>query len=225
MRLLESILDSIHQSIVHRWYLQLFTVFTRILLAVAFIPPSYKKILHQPFTSLPDSNPVGHYFNALQGTGFYYEFIGWAQMIAAILLLFPRTAHFGALLFLPIIANIAVLTTSVGFKGTWLLTIFMTLAATWLVTWEYDRLKPIIFENRTMNARRLPLQFLSVPLFFAAGGVAAGIAFWLIRLGNFSNYLNITGILVAIGFIFGIVVAVHMRFMKVGPLTDADELS
>ena len=133
---LEHILDSIHSSITSRWYFRLFTVFTRCILAVGFIPPSIKKILHQPFTILPDSNPVGHYFNALYDTGFYYEFIGWAQLIAAILLLFPRTAHIGALLFLPIIANIAVLTSSVGFVGTWLITIFMTLAATWLVAWE-----------------------------------------------------------------------------------------
>ena len=48
-----------------------------------------------------------HYFIALYNTGFYYEFIGWAQMIAAILLLIPRTSHIGALLFLPIVVNIA----------------------------------------------------------------------------------------------------------------------
>jgi hypothetical protein len=81
----ENVLDQIHTSITHRWYLQLFTVFTRCLLGIAFIPPSIPKILHRPFTALPDSNPVGHYFNALLQTGFYYEFVGWSQLIAAIL--------------------------------------------------------------------------------------------------------------------------------------------
>src|ERR1043166_9544932 len=99
-------LDEIHVAITRRWWLQLFTAFTRCLLALGFIPPSIPKILHRPFTILPDSNPVGHYFNALYDTGFYYEFIGWSQITAAVLLLFPRTAHIGALLFLPIIANI-----------------------------------------------------------------------------------------------------------------------
>src|SRR3982750_3823433 len=141
---IENILDGIHVSVTRRRSLQLFTVFTRILLAVAFTPPSIIKILHRPFTVLPDSNPVGHYFNALYDTGFYYEFIGWSQIVAATLLLIPRTAHIGALMFLPIIANIAVLTCSVGFKGTWLVTILMCLAATYLVAWEYDRLKPIV---------------------------------------------------------------------------------
>ena len=116
--LIQNSLDKIHGYITSNRWLQLFTVFTRCLLAVAFVQPSITKILHKPFTTLPDSNPVGAYFNALYNTGFYYEFIGWSQLTAAVLLLFPRTAHIGALMFLPIIANIAVLTTSVGFVGT-----------------------------------------------------------------------------------------------------------
>lgn len=217
---LENLLDSIHASMTHRWYLQLFTVFTRILLAVGFIPPSYKKIINVPFTILPDSNPVGHYFNALYQTGFYYQFIGWGQMIAAILLLFPRTAHLGALMFLPIIVNIAVLTTSVGFVGTWLITILMAFAATWLVAWDYDRLKPIFFAKRKQPTQKLPLQLLAVPAFFALGGLAMGGLWAAIRLGNFGNYYAVAGILGCIGLVFGLAVAVHLRFMKVGELQD-----
>ena len=96
---IESTLDKIHKKMTGNRFLQLFTAFTRILLFIGFTPPSIKKIMHEPFTSLPDSNPVGHYFKALLETGFYYEFIGWAQLIAAILLIFPRTAHLGALMF------------------------------------------------------------------------------------------------------------------------------
>jgi hypothetical protein len=219
---LEHTLDDLHVSLTRRWWLQLFAAFTRVLLAIGFIPPSYTKIIHQPFTSLPDSNPVGHYFNALYQTGFYYEFLGWGQMIAALLLLFPRTAHLGALLFLPIIANIAVLTASVGFKGTWVITILMTLAATFLVAWEYDRLKPIVFRSREQKPRRFNYQFVKIPLFFAAGGVVMGILWWIMGLGNFTNYLKITGLLVVVGAVFGLVVAVHYRFMPVGHLTQED---
>ena len=217
---LENILDGVHASITHRWYLQLFTVFTRMILAIGFIPPSYKKIMNQPFTLLPDSNPVGHYFNALYQTGFYYQFIGWAQMIAAILLLFPRTAHWGALMFLPIIVNITVLTSSVGFVGTWLVTLLMSFAALWLVAWEYDRLKPILFSTRSQPARRLPMQMIAIPLVFAvAGALMAGL--WAyIGLGNFKNYTYIAGILSLGGLVFGVTVALHLRFMKVGELLD-----
>jgi hypothetical protein len=217
----ENILDEIHTSFTNRWWTQMFAVFVRLTLAVGFIPPSIPKILHRPFTVLPDSNPVGHYFNALYETGFYYEFIGWSQLTAAILLLFPRTAHIGALLFLPIIANIAVLTTSVGFVGTWVITILMCLAATYLVCWEYDRLKPIVFRNRRDRPRKFRLQYLSIPLFFAAGGGVMGFLWWLIRLGNFSNYITIGAGLALFGFIFGLVFSIHYRYMPTGSLETA----
>lgn len=214
----EYVLDQIHTSITHRWYLQLFTVFTRCLLGIAFIPPSIPKILHRPFTALPDSNPVGHYFNALLQTGFYYEFLGWSQLIAAILLLIPRTAHLGALMFLPIIINIAVLTNGVGFKGTWLLTILMSFAATWLVAWEYDRLKPIIFQTRREQTRTLPFQHLAIPLLFGIGGAVSGLFAYLIGLGNLSNYLYVSGLLAIGGAVFGFIVSIHYRFMRIGNL-------
>ena len=220
---LENILDGLHVSLTRRRWTQLFTVFTRVILACGFIPPSIPKILHKPFTVLPDSNPVGHYFNALYQTGFYYEFIGWAQLIAALLLLFPRTAHIGALMFLPIITNVAVLTTSVGFKGTWILTILMSFAATWLVAWEYDRLKPIIFPSRVERTRSIPFQFISIPAFFAVGGAIMAFLWKLIGLGNFSNYLNIGFLLTAIGLAFGFLVALHYRFMPVGNLESRDD--
>jgi hypothetical protein len=175
--------------------------------------------MHRPFTVLPDSNPVGAYFNALYNTGFYYEFIGWSQLIAAILLLIPRTSHIGAMMFLPIIVNIAVLTSSVGFVGTWLITILMAFAAAWLVAWEYDRLKPIVFSTREDRPRRVPYQFLTIPAFFALGGVVMAVLWWLIRLGNFSNYLNVGIGLVLLGTVFGFVVVVHFRFMPVGHLS------
>jgi hypothetical protein len=217
---IQKTLDSIHSRMTSNRLLQIFTSFTRCLLAVGFIPPSIPKILHKPFTVLPDTNPVGHYFAALYDTGFYYEFIGWGQITAALLLLFPRTAHIGALMFLPIIANIAVLTWSVGFQGTWLLTIFMLLAALWLTAWEYDRLKPIVFFDRENRAKPFKYQFLAVPIFFAVGGAVMAVLWWMIGLGNFSNYVSIGFGLAALGVAFGIVVSLHYRFMPTGKLRE-----
>ncbi len=221
---LEQFLDQLHTSLTERWYFQLFTVFTRCILAIGFIPPSIPKILHKPFTVLPTTNPVGAYFNALYNTGFYYEFIGWSQIIAAVLLIYPRTAHIGALMFLPIIVNIAVLTTSVGFVGTWFITILMSFAALWLTAWEYDRFKPLIFRTRSQRTRSLPLQWVLIPLAFAAGGALMAAAWWMIRLGNFSNYLNIGIGLSIAGLIFGLIVALHYRFMPVGRLKEFDSV-
>lgn len=219
----EQSLDQIRSSVVNRRYLQIFTVFTRCLLAIGFIPPSIPKILHKPFTVLPDTHPVGAYFSALYNTGFYYEFIGWAQITAAILLLIPRTAHIGAFMFLPIIVNIAVLTTSVGFKGTWVITILMSLGAAWLTAWEYDRLKPLLFHSRKERPKRQWSHLAAFPAFFAFGGVALGAASWFIRLGNFSNYLVVGSGLAVVGFLFGAVVALHYWFMPIGELNERSE--
>lgn len=211
-------LDRIHETISASSRLQIFTAMTRVLLFAGFTPPSLVKVFNKPFTILPDSNPVGHYFNALYNTGFYYQFIGWAQLFAAVLLLFPRTAHLGALMFLPVIINIAVLTTSVGFKGTWLITILMSLAAAWLVAWDYDRLKPILFYKREEKARFLKYEFVWLPVLFALGGAAIGGIWAFVRLGNFSNYWFVTGVLILSGLIFGFVVALHHKFMAAGEL-------
>ena len=121
-------------------------------------------------------------------------------------------------MFLPIIANIAVLTASVGFKGTWLITILMCAAAAYLVAWEYDRLKPLIFATRTERPRAFKLQVLWIPAFFAAGGAVMGTLWWLIGLGNFSNYVFVDIGLIIFGAIFGVMVAAHYRSMPVGRL-------
>ena len=222
---LEKVLDTIHEKMTGNRVLAIFTIVTRLLLFVGFTPPSLVKIFNKPFTVLPDSNPVGAYFNALYNTGFYYQFIGWSQLIAAILLLFPRTAHLGALMFLPIIVNIAVLTTSVGFVGTWLITILMSLAATWLVAWDYDRLKPILFQKREEKAKTFKLELVWMPLLFAVGGASVAGIWAIIRLGNFRNYWMIALYLTIGGLLFGFVAAVHHRFMPAGDLKKTSEIA
>lgn len=121
-----------------------FVVFCRIALAASFIPAGLIKIMGERFAEgLPSNNPLGHYFDALYQTGYYYTFIGVAQIIAAIFLLIPRTALLGALLYFPIIINICVLTYATRFNGTRLNTM-MFLACMFLLLWDYDRLKHIL---------------------------------------------------------------------------------
>src|SRR6476660_1080942 len=84
----------------NRW-LRYFAVFCRLALALGFIPSGIVKVMGERFTALPSNHPLGHYFDALHRTGFYYRFIGVSQLTAALLLLIPRTALLGALLYLP----------------------------------------------------------------------------------------------------------------------------
>src|ERR1700748_2059958 len=126
-----------------KWFKR-FVIFCRIALAVAFMISGYVKVIGERFAAgLPHNNPLGHYFDALQLTGYYYTFIGVIQIITAILLLIPRTSLLGALIYFPIIVNVCVLTYATRFDGTRGVTM-MLLASLFLLIWDYDRLKHIL---------------------------------------------------------------------------------
>lgn len=169
-----------------------FAVFCRIALAVSFIPTGIVKILGQRFAEgLPTHNPLGHYFDALLLTGYYYTFLGVVQVITAILLLIPRTALLGALMYFPIVTNICVLTYATRFDGTRLITMAM-LASLFLLVWDYDRLKPILpFRQPKIDPPLIkkPLGKRLRLLFF--GGCFAVVA--IIIFGTFYLYEIVPG--------------------------------
>lgn len=127
-----------------RTSLRLFTWVTRVLLAAAFLPSGLTKVLGHRFTSLPTTTSIGFFFEALYRTGFYWRFIGGAQLVAAALLLLPRTSAIGALLYLSIVSNIFVITVSMHFQGTPFITGLMLLGSVYLVLWDADRIAPIL---------------------------------------------------------------------------------
>lgn len=124
----------------NKWY-GYFAVFCRITLAVAFLISGFVKVKGERFAEgLPVNHPLGQYFQALYYTEYYYTFLGISQILIAVLLLIPRTALLGALLYFPVIVNIFVLTYAVRFEGTRAVT-FMLLANIYLLCWDYDRIK------------------------------------------------------------------------------------
>src|SRR5688572_20780430 len=122
------------------WF-QGFAFFCRIALAASFFPTGLVKIMGQRFAEgLSSNNPLGHYFDALYLTGYYYTFIGITQIIIAILILIPGSSFLGVLLYFPMIVNICVLTYATRFAGTRANTMLL-LACLFLLIWNYDRLK------------------------------------------------------------------------------------
>ena len=174
-----------------KWF-QGFAVFCRVALAASFIPSGYIKIMGERFAAgLPSNNPLGHYFDALQLTGYYYTFIGIAQIITAILLLIPATSLLGALMYFPAIVNICVLTYATRFNGTRLNTM-MLLACLFLLVWHYDRLKHILpFKQSEKDPRveKRPLNKRIRIIFFGSSIVA--VAF--IIIGTFYLYEIVPG--------------------------------
>ncbi|MES2765527.1 MAG: DoxX family protein [Bacteroidota bacterium] len=128
----------------NRWFWY-FSIFCRVSLSYAFIAAGMVKIVGERFASgLSVNHPMGAYLESLHHTGYYYTFIGIAQVIAAILLLIPRTVTLGALLYFPIIVNICLLSFAVRFEGSSVTSPLMVLANLYILVWNYDRLKFIL---------------------------------------------------------------------------------
>jgi len=174
-----------------KWFKR-FAVFCRIALATSFIIAGYVKVVGERFAAgLPSNNPLGHYFDALHITGYYYTFIGIAQIITAVLLLIPRTSLLGALMYFPIITNIFVLVYATRFDGTRIVTM-MFLASLFLLIWDYDRLKHIL----PFKQPRAELPVIKKPLgkrlrVFFFGGCIATIA--IIIFGTFYLFEIVPG--------------------------------
>lgn len=128
----------------HRWcraqgWLRRFTLANRVLLAMAFLPTGLVKALGRRFTLLPVDDPIGFFFEAMYRTGPYWHFIGLVQVVSAVLLLIPRTATLGAVLFLPVGLSVFLVTVGVGFGNTVWVTGGMLLSVVYLICWDGER--------------------------------------------------------------------------------------
>ena len=172
---ISSKLDQLHLRARENRWLRYFVVFNRIALAAGFIPSGLQKVIGERFTVLPVNHPMGHYLDALYQTGYYYTSIGVMQVTAAILLLIPRTATLGAVIYFPIILNICILTFAVRFDGSLLTSPLMVLANLYLLCWDYHKFKFIFpFNRHSANNAMAKQKDLSnrFPTMFFAGVVA-----------------------------------------------------
>jgi uncharacterized membrane protein YphA (DoxX/SURF4 family) len=139
-------LDALHAAVRQIKPLRWFTVAVRVLLAIGFVIPGNTKLLNWRFTGTgPDE--VGIFFDLLYThSGLLYQFIGAVQIIAGLLLLIPRTALLGALVYLPTMSGIVVLTWSLDFHFTWVITTLMLLGVIYLICWDWHRIKYLLIE-------------------------------------------------------------------------------
>ena len=149
---ISSTLDRFHAQAKSNGWLWLFSIFCRLSLAAGFIPAGIVKVMDERFASgLSVKHPMGSYLEALHHTGYYYTFIGIAQIAAAVMLLIPRTVTLGAFLYFPIILNIWILTYAVRFDGSFFTSPLMTMANLFLLGWNYEKWKYILPFNRLPN--------------------------------------------------------------------------
>jgi uncharacterized membrane protein YphA (DoxX/SURF4 family) len=169
-------LERLHANARANKWMRYFTTFTRLSLVAGFLPAGYVKIIGERFTDLHNNQPMGHYLEALHHTGYYYTFVGYAQILAALLLLFPRTVVLGTLLYLPVILNICILSLALRFEGSLLTAPLMVIACIYLLCWHYDRIKYIFPFHQPPSvplvlSNKFPIWFFAsvLAIFFAVG--------------------------------------------------------
>lgn len=128
-------------------YLNTFVILTRLLIGFAFIPSGLKKVLGERFTNLSVETQIGFFFEGLYQSGIYWNFLGLGQMVAAFLLMTQRLATIGAVMFFFIITNIWMITVSMKFTGTWIITSLLLLATIMLLIWDSHKLKYLFLKD------------------------------------------------------------------------------
>ena len=149
-------LDQIHSKARKNNWLRYFAIFIRVVLALGFLPSGMQKVLGVRFTVLSVNHPMGNFLEAFYHTGFYYPFVGAMQVLAAILLLIPRTVTIGALIYLPIILNICILSLAVRFDGSLVTSPLMLCGVLYLLCWDYHKFKNVFPFNDTSSKLALP---------------------------------------------------------------------
>ncbi len=207
--------DSLHARLRESLLFQRVTAMCRVLLAVGFIPPGITKMIGHPFTLLPPSTPVGYFFDAFFQASEYYAFVGFVQVLAGVLLLFPRTATVGAALFFPIILNITMITLSIGFEGTWLVTLLMLAANVYLLVWDYQRLKTLLPNKLVRNGIFGSYEYVKQAGFWAMMGLVAYGFVAMLGVANLWSRLGLGGFVMfaMAGVVFGSIIAWHLQRM------------
>ena len=130
----------------------------RILLGVSLLAAGLPKLQGRPWLRTGVEPWVVPFFDALYHSGLYWRFLGLSEIAAGLLLLLPRAALLGALVSLPILANILVITVSLRFRWT-----VISIAALFVTTnlgllaWDYERLRPII-QRRPVSVQSPPMR-------------------------------------------------------------------
>lgn len=134
--------------------MKLFKVFywgTRILMALGFITSGIRKLPGVKFTILSTDNPVGAYFQAMYDTGFYWNFIGYFQIVVGIMLLINRFKVLAPVLMMPVTVNIWLISLALNMRGTPMITSLMVLGNVFLMVWHCEHYLPILQKPSKLN--------------------------------------------------------------------------
>ena len=146
-----------------RTIFSLAVVGTRILLGFIFFTAGMGKVTYGdyfPLTMFPMSLER---LLAPHGLALLGHFIAWSQVVIGLLLLSQRFATIGAIMCVPLISNILVVTISMGFKGTPYLNAFLLGLNLFLLAADYHKIK-FLFSDDVSEFKQIPVRRSSVKI-------------------------------------------------------------
>ena len=133
----------------------LFVIYLRYLIGGAYVFAGWGKAIGERFMPagtlqlLPDHGiSIDLFFETLYRTGTWWQSLGAGQALAGALLMTQRFSTLGAVAFLPVSLNIFLITISLDFHYTWILTSLVLAANLGLLLWDYAKLGPLLYPNR-----------------------------------------------------------------------------
>ena len=122
----------------------------RIIMGLTFISSGIRKLPGIKFTALPIDNPVGSYFNAMYETGFYWNFIGYFQIVIGVMVFFNRFVVVSSLLMMPVTVNIFLISIALNMKGTPIITSLMVVGNIFLLLWHYENYRTVLHKPKDL---------------------------------------------------------------------------
>lgn len=121
--------------------------FLKITLGIGFVLSGLRKLPSVKFTQIPISEPVGLFFEGMYATGFYWNFIGYYQILVGLLLMTKWFKSLTPVLLLPVSVNIFLVSISLHMKGTPIITGLMLLGNLFLLLWHSTSYQMMLKRN------------------------------------------------------------------------------
>jgi len=201
------------------WF-HLFTMNLRMLLGIGFVIGGLRKVNGMPFANPGQDGAFFELLDALHSNLIYYEFIGWAQFIAGALLITQRFATLGAVIYFPIILNIAVFTVfSVGTLTPWIAS-FMCLGTMYLLAWDYYKWVHLFSRDNEVIDMHLVIDFRSYDQLWLKNGIFSLILLFfgfssLIFFGIGTEYTQATKVIFMISLIVVILLNIIVNGLSI----------
>lgn len=122
----------------------IFYWFLKISLGIGFVLSGLRKLPGVKFTSLSIENPVGLFFEGMYASGFYWNFIGYYQILVGLFLMTKWFQRLTPILLLPVSFNIFLVSIALQMRGTPVITACMLLGNLYLILWNYQSYRPIL---------------------------------------------------------------------------------